>query len=176
MLAAFTVVALVLFLPSTPISRNLPSFWADNIPKIVLGLDLQGGMHLVLQVDRDKAVETHTQRLVDSVEEDLRRKSIPYGFASRQGISEIVISYPDERTAGQIRQLLTDEYNMFGDPTEGEGKLTAALVEDEVKRLRSWSVSQALETIRNRIDKFGEAEPVIQKQGEDQLVIQLPGL
>ncbi len=176
MLAAFMVVALVLFLPSTPISRNLPSFWADNIPKIVLGLDLQGGMHLVLQVDMDKAVETHTQRLADSVEDDLRKKNIPYGSVSRQGISGIVVSYPDEKTAGQIRQLFSDEYTMFGDPSEADGKLTVTLVEDEVKRLKSWSVSQALETIRNRIDKFGVAEPVIQRQGEDQLVIQLPGL
>jgi len=176
MLGAFVLVALVLFLPSTPISKALPSFWADNIPKIVLGLDLQGGMHLVLQVDRDKAVETHTKRLIDSVEDDLRKKSIPYGSVSREGVSGIAVSYPDQRTAAQVRQLFEDEYPMFGSLSDSDGKISATLVDDEVKRLKSWSVSQALETIRNRIDKFGVAEPVIQKQGDDQLVIQLPGL
>lgn len=176
MLAVFAVVALALFLPSTPIARYFPSFWVDNIPKIVLGLDLQGGMHLVLQVDRDKAVETHTQRLLDSVEDGLRGKNIAYGSVSREGLTNLVITYPDERTAGEIKQFIADEFTMFGSPTASDGKLTVSLLDEEVKRLKSWSVSQALETIRNRIDKFGVAEPVIQKQGDDQLVIQLPGL
>ena len=55
LLAAFTVLAIVLFLPSTPLSKRLPSFWVNNIPKINLGLDLQGGMHLVLNIDQAKA-------------------------------------------------------------------------------------------------------------------------
>lgn len=63
LLGGFTFIALMLFLPSTPLSSKLPSFLVDNVPKIVLGLDLQGGMHLVLQVDRDAAVENYTQRL-----------------------------------------------------------------------------------------------------------------
>ncbi len=176
LLAAFTVVALVLFLPSTPVSKKLPSFWADNIPKMVLGLDLQGGMHLVLEVDRDKAVETHTQRLVSSIEDELRKKNIPYGYVTREGISGVVVSYPDEKTAGEIKKVLTDEFGVFESPSTDGGKLATRLQDDEIKRLKDWSVSQALETIRNRIDKFGVAEPVIQKQGDDQLVIQLPGL
>ncbi|MFQ5735372.1 MAG: protein translocase subunit SecD [Thermodesulfobacteriota bacterium] len=176
LLSIFTVVALVLFLPSTPFSNRLPSFWADYIPKIVLGLDLQGGMHLVLDVDRDKAVETHTQRLVSSVEDTLRDKDIPYGYVTREGISGIVVSYPDERTASAIRRVLSDDFSVFDKPATQDGKLVVHLQDDEVNRLKGWAVSQALETIRNRIDKFGVAEPVIQKQGDSQLVIQLPGL
>ncbi len=176
LLAAFAAVALVLFLPSTPISKKLPSFWADNIPKIVLGLDLQGGMHLVLNVDRDKAVETHTQRLASSLEDELRQKNVPFGYVSRQGISGVVISYPDEKTAAQIKQAITDSFSVFTPPVESDGKMTTELKEEEVKRLKEWAVSQALETIRNRIDKFGVSEPVIQKQGDSQIVIELPGL
>ncbi|MDO8427242.1 MAG: protein translocase subunit SecD [Deltaproteobacteria bacterium] len=176
LLAGFTVLALVLFLPSTPFSKRLPSFWADRIPKIILGLDLQGGMHLVLSVDQDKAVENHTQRLLSSIEDALKKKNIPYNSVDRQGSSGVVITYPDEKTKAAIAQLLSDEFGVFGPPEQKDDKLVFTLDEAEVKRLKEWAGSQALETIRNRIDKFGVAEPVIQKQGENELVIQLPGL
>src|SRR3972149_4110332 len=176
LLAAFTALAIVLFLPSTPISKRLPSFWVDGIPKINLGLDLQGGMHLVLSVDQDKAVESHTQRLAGSMEDTLKRKGIPFYNVSRQGIDSIAVSYPDEKSRGEIEKTVSDDLGVFGSPTAGNGALVFKLDAEESKRIRDWAISQALETIRNRIDKFGVAEPIIQKQGENELVGQLPGL
>lgn len=176
LLAGFAVLAVALFLPSTPFSKRLPAFWADNVPKIVLGLDLQGGMHLVLSVDLEKAVETHTQRLVSSVEDELKKKNIPYGSASRTGVDGLTISYPDEKTRQEITKTVADEFGVFDSPTAAEGKLLFKISGDEIKRLREWALSQALETIRNRIDKFGVSEPVIQKQGDRDIVVQLPGL
>lgn len=176
LLAVFSVIALALFLPSTPLSKRLPSFWADNVPKINLGLDLQGGMHLVLSVDQAKAVETHTQRLSGSVEDALKAKSIPYYSVSRTGASAITVAYPDEKTKGEITKLMDDEFGVFGAPADENGRLLFNLSEEEVKRVKDAAVAQGLETIRNRIDKFGVAEPIIQKQGEDEIVIQLPGL
>jgi len=176
MLAVFTVAAVVLFLPSTPLQKSLPSFWADNVPKINLGLDLQGGMHLVLSVDQAKAVETHTHRLTGTVEDALKAKSIPYYSVVRTAESSITVAYPDEKTKGEIRKLLDDEFGVFKEPSDENGRLVFSLTEEEVKRIKDSAVSQGLETIRNRIDKFGVAEPIIQKQGEDEIVVQLPGL
>ena len=176
LVAGFTILALILFLPSTPLSRNLPSFWTENIPKIVLGLDLQGGTHLVLSVDRDKAVDNHTQRLLNALEDSLRKKDIPYKSAGKTGPSGVAIGYFDEANRDQIEKLVEDEYPVFGSPSTKEGELLFPLSEDETKRIQDWSVSQALETIRNRIDKFGVAEPLIQKQGANEIAIQLPGL
>ena len=176
LLAGFAVLAIALFLPSTPLSKRLPAFWANNIPKIVLGLDLQGGMHLVLSVDQEKALETHTQRLVSSVEEEFKKKNIAYGSAVRTGFDGMTVSYPDEKTRQEITKVVADEFGVFDAPTASDGKLFFRLAEKETKRLRDWALSQALETIRNRIDKFGVAEPVIQKQGDREIVVQLPGL
>ncbi len=176
LVAGFTVLAFVLFLPSTPVSKKLPSFWADNIPKITLGLDLQGGMHLVLDVDQDKAVENHTQRLADSVEDTLQRRGVAFYGVAREGLDSITVSYPDERTKGEISRVVDNEFGVFGSPADQNGRLLFTLDKGESERIREWSLSQALETIRNRIDKFGVAEPLIQKQGEREVVVQLPGL
>ncbi len=176
MLGLFSIVAIALFLPSTPVSRALPAFWNDNIPKITLGLDLQGGMHLVLDVDKDKAVESYTQRLVNSIESELRSKNIPYRYVKRKGLSEMTVGYFDANTRLQITDVIKDEAQGFTESgTEGK-EITYSLSEDEVKRIKDWAHSQALETIRNRIDKFGVAEPLIHKQGKSEIVIQLPGL
>jgi preprotein translocase subunit SecD len=176
LLLGFSLLALVLFLPSTPASKKLPSFWATNIPKIVLGLDLQGGMHLVLDVDRDKAVENYTQRLVNSVEALFKRKGTPYISVEREGISGLAITYPDEDARGSITRLMASEFPDLESPSVGDGRVLFSLNDSEVNRIKDWAATQALETIRNRIDKFGVTEPLIQRQGVSELVIQLPGL
>lgn len=176
LLAAFTFIALALFLPSTPVSDKLPSFWVESVPKIVLGLDLQGGMHLVLDVDQDKALENHTKRLAGSVEDQLKKKSVQYGSVAAQGTSSVAITYTDEKARDAINGIIKDEFPMFTSPQVMDKQITFTLDDGEVKRLKDWSLSQALETIRNRIDKFGVAEPIIQRQGQKEIVIQLPGL
>lgn len=176
LLGGFTLLALILFLPSTPISRSLPSFWADTVPKIVLGLDLQGGMHLVLDVDRDKAVENFTQRLASSAETLLTKEGIPFKNVERQGGSGVLITYTAEDAKPRITELMAEEFPIFGSPSVGDGRLLYALDDSEVSRIKDWAATQALETIRNRIDKFGVTEPVIQRQGQSQIIVQLPGL
>jgi preprotein translocase subunit SecD len=175
LMAGFLVLALALFLPSTPAVRHIPGFWARNVPKIVLGLDLQGGMQLVLDVDQDKAVENHIKRLSGSVEDVLREKEIPFSRVDFRGAS-IEITYPDEATAGRIRQVIGDEFPLLQSSGEEGGRITFGLDDKEAERIREWAHTQALETIRNRIDKFGVSEPVIQRQGESEIVIQLPGM
>ncbi len=175
-LGIFTLIAIALFLPSTPASYLLPGFWDAKIPKITLGLDLQGGMHLVLEVDKDKAVESYTQRLTNSIEGVLRTKNIPYRYIKREGISGMTIGFFDENTRRKIEEVVKDEVQVFNERGTKGKDLSYSLDSAEVKRIKDWAHSQALETIRNRIDKFGVAEPLIHKQGESEIVIQLPGL
>jgi preprotein translocase subunit SecD len=177
LVAVFTFLALVLFLPSTPLKKSLPSFWADNVPKIVLGLDLQGGMHLVLEVDRDKAVENYTQRLVGSLEERLEEERVAFESAEREGMNSIRIAYSDEGDRGDIESLIQEEFPLFGVPSVVGNELIYTLQAEEVVRIKDWAVSQAIEAIRNkRVDTLGVREPLIQRQGTHQIVVQLPGL
>jgi len=176
LLGLFTLIALVLFLPSTPISKKLPSFWADGISKIVLGLDLQGGMHLVLDVDRDKAVETYVQRMAGSLEATLKDKGIAYVSVNAIGQDKIAVRYESTDVPSAVKEIVGEEMPVLVSPRDPGGELVFTLDAAENERIKEWASSQALETIRNRIDKFGVSEPLIQKQGEREIVIQLPGL
>ena len=176
LLAGFTLLALVLFLPSTQLSKSLPSFWADNVNKIVLGLDLQGGMHLVLDVDREKAVENYTQRLADSIKDHLKSEGVAFVAVERLGESSVRIVAEDLEGKGAVAGAMGEEFPLFF-TDGGEGNVLVYKLQDvEVERLKDWATTQALETIRNRIDKFGVSEPVIQRQGQREILIQLPGL
>src|SRR3990167_5061838 len=175
LLAFFFLLAVVLFLPSTPLSKNLPSWWRDNIPKIALGLDLQGGMHLVLQVDTEKAVENYLQRMGKGVESLLRDKGVSFSGVKTAGLN-ISISYPGADAKPALVKAMENNYPLFKKVSENENDITYTFSDSEAKRIKEWSTSQAIETIRNRIDKFGVAEPLIQAQGKDEIVVQLPGL
>ncbi|MBI5233690.1 MAG: protein translocase subunit SecD [Deltaproteobacteria bacterium] len=179
MLGAFTLLALILFLPSTSVYTGLPSFWADNVPKIGLGLDLQGGMHIVLEVDQEKAIETHVERLADAVEASLTKGGIKFESVKRDTQALLTVSCFADCTVenlSAIKSHIKDSYPVFSGPTDRGTKLIYELGADETKRIKEWAVSQALETIRNRIDKFGVREPVIQRQGDREIAVQLPGL
>jgi preprotein translocase subunit SecD len=175
-LAFFFALALVLFLPSTALFDKLPSFWRNTVPHIVLGLDLQGGTHLVLDVDTEKGVENYTQRLAGEIKALLKRKGIVIKGVQRVGNSRISIGYSYPDTVPKLKKAIGDEFPLLSKPEDNGNELTFSLVESEVHRIKEWSASQALETIRNRIDKFGVTEPLIQKQGTKEIVIQLPGL
>lgn len=175
LISFFFVLAMVLFLPSTPVSKNLPSFWRNNVPKINLGLDLQGGMHLILQVDTEKAVSSHTQRLANNISSLLAEKRLASASVKAVGISDISLAHAGADTK-DIEKLMDSNYPVLKKTKSSETEIVYTLIEGEINRIKQWSVSQALETIRNRIDKFGVAEPHIQRQGIDEIVVQLPGL
>jgi len=176
LLGAFTIIALALFVPSTPLASWLPPLWTNNVPKIILGLDLQGGTHLVLSVDQEKAVENHMNRLVGSLDDIFKKKNIPYKNVQKDGAAGISIGYFDEKSRDAVKKAISDEMPVFGGERASDGRLFYTLLDSEVKRINEWATSQALETIRNRIDKFGVSEPLIQKQGAREIAIQLPGL
>ena len=179
LLAVFTAGAIILFLPSTPLQKSLPAFWADSVPKIALGLDLQGGMHIVLEVDQEKGLETHVKRISDSVKEMLKENKVPYTYLRPTGIDSFTITYPagSNKTVPQkINSLVSEEYPLFDKGKQTGNKLVFKLLDSEIERLNNWSTSQALEVIKNRLDPEGVTEPIIQRQGPREIVVQLPGI
>ena len=142
-----------------------------------LGLDLQGGIHLVMGVDLDKAIEAQTDRAVQSLRSILDRKGVGVKSIDRRGMSELVVQLASpqgwQAAQGGFAELGAFEVKE-SDPTAGRAVL--ALRASEITALKDLAVRQALETIRNRVDQFGVAEPSIQQQGENRILVQLPGV
>ena len=180
MLSLVIVVSLVFFVPTyKPLYQVLPDWARKILPDkgITLGLDLQGGIHLVMEVDEDRAVEIAVDRSVVSLQDLLVEKKLPVESVKRTGLSQITINFQNSELKDQITKLIDD----FPSFTERESAglantLVWELREAEIKRIKDSAINQALETIRNRIDQFGVAEPLVQRQGLRQIVVQLPGI
>jgi preprotein translocase subunit SecD len=159
----------------------LPTFKAELWPRkqINLGLDLQGGMHLALEVDTAKAVEGQVERISQEIRDQLRKKRIRKVALNRIDGNKIAATVQDLESLDKFYELLKEDFEFLKRAPETEGDVTTVFLElpanesDEVEKL---AVDQALETIRNRIDQFGVAEPDIRRQGEKRILIQLPGI
>jgi preprotein translocase subunit SecD len=165
------VLAAIFFLPNTPVFQYMPEWWQKNMPNkgIVLGLDLQGGLHLVFEVEGDKAVDITTERYTSSLKELLEKKNVK-GEVSISGRDIIVTPATNE-----VRKVVEDSYpNLL--VAETGSRLVYRLTDKEATRIKDSAADQALETIRNRIDQFGVSEPTIHRQGENEIVVQLPGV
>jgi preprotein translocase subunit SecD len=143
---------------------------------INLGLDLQGGIHLVLGVDVDKALENVVERSASDIRAALEKKGIG-SQVTRQGPLDLVVQLTSPQASEEARKVLAD-FPAFTTRTSdaSTGRFVLTLTDAEQSRLRDFAVRQAVETIRNRVDQFGVAEPTIQRQGENRILIQLPGI
>jgi len=171
--AVLTVAAIVYILPTA-----FPGMWPYK--KINLGLDLQGGMHLVLEVDTDKAVESTIERTAQEMRDLLKKEHI--GGADIERIESIKISAKikgDENVA-KFDKLLDKEFpnlRLVSRVTDKDTvNIIADLPEKEAAHIKEMATQQGLETIRNRVDQFGVSEPDIRRQGEKRILIQLPGI
>jgi preprotein translocase subunit SecD len=173
-----TVVSLVYLAPT--FVPNLPSWWSSFLPteRIHLGLDLQGGTHLVLEVKVDKAIENGLERIKGELTNVLRERGISGAAVERQGM-QLHLKVPADG-AERVRGLLKSDFaNLAVVNTQTSGGTTEfvlTLSKEELRALRDYAVDQSLETIRNRIDQFGVSEPIIQRQGQQDILIQLPGI
>jgi preprotein translocase subunit SecD len=161
---------------------EMPAWWPGFLPSDVihLGLDLQGGSHLVLEVKLDKAIENHMERLKNDLTNSFRDKGISGVSVERvEGTSLELKVAP--ASVERVRGILKAD---FGNLVEAKTPQTSAagtdfymtLSREETRALRDYIVDQSLETIRNRIDQFGVSEPVIQRQGVNHILVQLPGI
>ncbi len=157
--------------PSTP--KWLQAIGAEPM---YLGLDLRGGVHFLLQVDMDAAIDQALERYQSDVRTLLREAKIRYLAVSREGdVIKVRLKIPEdlERVntllGKELRrlQVLLDVDNLIANIT---------LPEQEIKEIKRFALKQNLTTLRNRVNELGVAEPVIQQQGEDRIVVQLPGV
>jgi preprotein translocase subunit SecD len=149
--------------------------------KMNLGLDLQGGLYMVLGVDFNKVYRDIVDRQLMSVQERIREKQIPITAAKvqREGFpaddARIVIEFaPSQREA--LYTLIKKEFWTVRLADEKPGRLELGLSREYRQEVRDRTLSQSIEVIRNRIDEFGVAEPVINSQGTDRIVVELPGV
>lgn len=153
------------------------SFLPDD--GIRLGLDLQGGTHLVLEVEVEKAVENRLRRIRTELRDLLRERRIAFTSLEVNSQNEIVLALPQD-SLQRARSLLDSEFSEGMEVRSSSGAAGPELIvkfnDTEVRAIRDFAVDQTLETIRNRIDQFGVTEPTIQRQGQRDILVQLPGI
>jgi len=178
LIAGFAIfIAIIYLIPSLPIYNRL-SGWAKRLlpqNKIHLGLDLRGGIHLVLDVDVNKAVENHLDRMTDELKHDMRKNRIRYRKMERDGLKGIKISLMRKEDLKALKDIVKRQYPDFK-IEEKDNILMLRLLTEARNRITSMAVDQALETIRNRVDQFGVSEPDIRKQQKNTILVQLPGI
>lgn len=143
--------------------------------KIHLGLDLQGGLHLVLEVQVDKAVERTLERTAETLRDDLRGRGLQVTAVEPDGLHGIRMVFGAPPDRAMVEQVVQN-YIPGGVHERSPEVLVATLPDAEVRQIQANAVGQALEKIRNRVDAFGVSEPSISRQGTNHIVVQLPGL
>lgn len=172
----------VLIVIAAAIVYVLPSVWPGVWPhkKINLGLDLQGGMHLVLEVDTQKAVEDAVERIAQELRSSLRKDRVRVLALDRVLGTQISIRVTGRASIDQFYKTLDADFKEMRIRSESEDDDTLTVVMDlpdqEANHIKKLATDQALETIRNRIDQFGVSEPDIRNQGKNRILIQLPGI
>ncbi len=170
---AVIVAAIIYLLPTLK-----PNWWPYK--KINLGLDLQGGMHLVLEVDTIKAVESNVERIAQEMRGLLKKENVRQIGLDRIEGTKIAVRIPDETNLKKFDAFLDKEFKdlriLSRSTEDGVATVVMDLPDSETDDIKEMATRQALETIRNRIDQFGVAEPDIRRQGEKRILIQLPGI
>jgi preprotein translocase subunit SecD len=155
---------------------------ASVADRIHLGLDLRGGTHLILQVMVNDAVNGETDRAIERLKEELRTRKVNYGEISKPDAAnhpeQIVIKGVPPDASSTLRSLVQDRLGEYDLASGSENSWTVAMKPEALKNLQERSVDQSIETIRNRVDKLGVSEPIIQRHGlgEHQILVQLPGV
>jgi preprotein translocase subunit SecD len=162
------------------LTDSIPSGWKDKVQKIHLGLDLQGGTHLVTEVQTEVAVENTLHQYVQTLEELLDENKIPFIEVTVRKDQTIGVELVDQSANEKLMKVINDNFPFLKNVTVETGEKVYrpvfAVDQKEIRNLKDSAVKQALENIRNRIDQFGVTEPTIQREGEDRMLIQLPGI
>ena len=160
------------------VSRSPDWLTAINARPMYLGLDLRGGVHFMLQVDMQAAITKKAESYAGDLRTALREKNIRHGGISRDG-QAVDIRVRDEATATAARNLVADQFPdlVVASSPDGEGlRLRATIKPEALRKVQEQALKQNMVTLHNRINALGVAEPVIQQQGLDRIVVQLPGV
>ena len=145
---------------------------------MVLGLDLQGGVHFVLQVDQKAALQKRVDSFAEDVRATLRDNRIPYQGVEVQPGNTIVATLGSSAATGALDKARAAIAQ--AEPTLGvdasDGQVVVTIPDTELRKIGADAIEQNITTLRNRVNELGVAEPIIQRQGEDRVVVQLPGV
>ncbi len=182
-LAFLVSVILLSFITVVPsFYKDTPNWWKTYMAPegLRLGLDLQGGMHLVLKVNLQKAEENSLELAANDLKDTLSEESISAVRSSAPSPDTIIFTLPNASTLDKVTSIISEDFPDIDAKVESkEGsfpRIFLTLKEKAKDYIKTHAVDQSLEILRNRIDQFGVAEPVIIRQGEDEIVIQLPGV
>ena len=158
--------------PATP--AWLEAFGAGPLK---LGLDLRGGVHFLMEVDMDEAMNKQYTQMVQDFRSDLREEKIRYRGVKRDVIrNAVTIQIRNEEDLSKARRFLQGRYPGFTVAENGDNELVVTITEAKLKEIRTYAVDQNITIIRNRVNALGVAEPLVQKQGQNRIVVQLPGV
>ncbi|RZJ84647.1 MAG: protein translocase subunit SecD [Massilia sp.] len=166
------------YIVTVNLAKNTPA-WMESIgaKPMNLGLDLRGGVHFLLQIDSKAVLETKVKGLQASIRSQLRDKNIRHAGIERVGNS-IEVRFRDTATRTAARTELSKQADLaFADAADGtELKLVVTMKPDALKRTVEDGVKQNIATLSKRINELGTSEPLIQQQGADRIIVQLPGV
>ena len=143
-----------------------------------LGLDLSGGVHFLLEVDMDKALDARLKVYEGDVKSLLRKEKLRYRSLPQLG-GAIQLGFSDEASREQARALIRKNFNDFDivpADLNGQAVLRLAMTPAKLAEIREYSIKQNLTTVRNRVNELGVAEPIVQRQGANRIVVELPGV
>jgi len=160
------------------LSRSPAWLTAIHAFPMYLGLDLRGGVHFMLQVDMPAALTKKTESLAGDIRTSLREKNIRHAGINRNGQS-IEVRFREAATLAAAKNLITDQFPdllLVSAPEGTEFKLTGSIKPEAARKVQDQALKQNITTLHNRINELGVSEPVIQQQGLDRIVVQLPGV
>ena len=162
------------------VALNLASTVPDWLSRfgaksMVLGLDLQGGVHFVMQVDQQAALERRLDSYAEGIRATLRDNRVRYSSVERRADGTIQTLLSDEADVSRAMQLMAADQPTLNRSVSGN-RITTRVPQAEVDQIAIDAIDQNITTLRNRVDEVGVAEPVIQRQGDDRVVVQLPGV
>ncbi|MEN5016537.1 protein translocase subunit SecD [Erwinia sp. Eh17-17] len=147
-----------------------------NAEPMKLGLDLRGGVHFLMEVDMDTALGKLQEQNIDNLRSDLRDKSIPYVNVRKTNNYGMEIRFRDAAARDQAVSYLAGRHRDMVINSSGSNALTAVMSDERLREAREYAVQQNINILRNRVNQLGVAEPLVQRQGADRIVVELPGI
>ncbi len=157
--------------PATP--RWLSMLGAEPMK---LGLDLRGGVHFLMEVDMDTALSKLQEQTMDNMRSDLREKNIPYATVRKLDNYGVEVRFRDAATRDSAVSYLSPRHRDLVITASGDNAARVVMTDDRLSEAREYAVQQNINILRNRVNQLGVAEPLVQRQGADRIVVELPGI
>ncbi|CAM3530372.1 preprotein translocase subunit SecD [Serratia sp. Leaf50] len=141
-----------------------------------LGLDLRGGVHFLMEVDMDTALGKLQEQTMDNMRSDLRDQSIPYATVRKADNYGVVLTFRDSATRDKASSYLAPRHRDLVFTNSGDNDIRIVMTDDRLSEAKEYAVQQNINILRNRVNQLGVAEPLVQRQGSDRIVVELPGI